>query len=308
MKHQKALSFSSTRNKICLKLVDDKTNVSRDQSIPFEVNSNALNKTTTSVVVHQKMVSKASLDQMSTNFDTFRNSKTIRNSVEQAPFRLSNLTVSNNFETLRSSPRKQRRDRKSRNKLKNNYKTLDKKQFVTLNNRILGSNDLCMKQSIPSQKVKKYNFNTCVKDIKVHGSKSIKGITVYKGPLAAGYSIGSPRGLTPLKRKANSRLTSFSNSQDKNFLSVEKPRARVMRHSVGTFTKVQSRESSVSDSSKLYKASLVLPGTSTLIVSQDILSNNLRQSCNTLASPFSSTTRSSIKRAKIAPNPVNSFS
>lgn len=143
-------------------------------------------------------------------------------------------------------------------------------------------------------------------------------MTIYKGPTAQNYSINSPVLFSPTKSKHNSKLTSFT-SLEGNII-YEKSTTKPIRKSCHL---VKDNNSSVQEGSqeklKLYKANSVLPGTSNLMISQDMQymknstdslqfkSYHARNTMSAMASPFSSSARSSLKRAKLMSNHAESI-
>lgn len=156
-------------------------------------------------------------------------------------------------------------------------------------------------------------------------AKSIQSIKVYKGPIAKAFSINTAS-VYPTSKNKN---IDIENNSKNSSLVIESKNLEPIKN----FTLLKFGDSSpitnykplrnstiVKDYSKwvpnlafekpieLYKAHSLLPGTSNLRISQDIPKNYFRGSYHTLESPFSSSTRSSLKRAKLLENPIANFS
>jgi hypothetical protein len=136
--------------------------------------------------------------------------------------------------------------------------------------------------------------------------KSIQSVTVYKGPIAKAFSINLDSAVSPDRNK-DKGLSAYSSFEEK-LASPEKPSYAPVRRSVGIkdykeFKPKRPTENAPRD----YKASKILPGTSNLIISQDIPKGAFRNSWANFGSPLSNSTRSSLVRTKFAENPSTSF-
>ena len=156
-------------------------------------------------------------------------------------------------------------------------------------------------------------------------AKSIQSITIYKGPIAKAYSISTTGVYTSPKNnmeeyenysKNSSLLIDSKNREPKRNSTLQAKieaspisNSKPMRHSTLAKDYERSTSNFIDGSTvELFKASSLLPGTSNLRISQDIPKNYLRGSYHTLESPFSSSTRSSLKRAKLIENPIANYS
>lgn len=137
-------------------------------------------------------------------------------------------------------------------------------------------------------------------------AKSIKSITIYKGPIAKTYPINVPPNDSPSKRNFESKLTSAVSKEDDS--SPFKLAFKSLRSSIGTGNMKELNLKLTDEKPLMYKANTRLPGTSTLIISQDIPHSSLRNSCHLIESPFSTSNRSSLKRPTLAEKPISCFS
>lgn len=106
----------------------------------------------------------------------------------------------------------------------------------------------------------------------------------------------------------NSLDQEFKSSQPASILSKKrviatKTNSTPMRHSIEHQRLVSFSEESCVTPFKLYKANTLLPGTSNLMVSQDISAIPCRNSLNIFPSAFSNSTRSSVQRRKLIDKP-----
>lgn len=157
-------------------------------------------------------------------------------------------------------------------------------------------------------------------------AKSIQSIKVYKGPVAKAYSINAvsvyPNNISKVaepestSKNNSSLLIEPKNHEPKRNFTLLKladwspvSNQKSLRNSaiLKNYTK-QISSIGLEKPIELYKASSLLPGTSNLRISQDIPKNFFCGNYSTLESPFSSSTRSSMKRVKLIENPISNFS
>ena len=139
-------------------------------------------------------------------------------------------------------------------------------------------------------------------------NKSIQSVTIYKGPMAQKYKVNHQHEFSAPKRSYKGKITSFVNSENQeNKNGFHQRESKPIRHSMGMKDYERFIDPNQAPEKELFKASSVLPGTSNLIISQDI-PKSIRYSSQTYASPFSSSTRSSIKRANMFENINNRIS
>lgn len=161
-------------------------------------------------------------------------------------------------------------------------------------------------RNVESKTGRKFVFNINNQRRTNSAVKNIQSVTIYKGTIAKAFSINMTCATSPEKIKDNdmSARTSF----EEKLASPEKPNFVPVRRSMGIkdykeFKPKRPMENAPRD----YKANKILPGTSNLIISQDIPKGAFRNSWANFGSPLSNSTRSSLVRNKFAENPSTSF-
>ena len=259
--------------------------------------------------------------QTPTTRNTFKSHAFVKNRRTHNECRKNNFSAKKWYEPSKltnKSRQEWQNNAKSRNTLKPNQ-SVYKKRFVTLssNDNVFLPKKKIIRQSLDMFQPVKCDLSGNLKDHKRIGlrssvdrvtnstTKSIQSVTIYKGPIANNMSINSPIKYSKSKSKHFSKQTSFASSKENKNLNQNPSPNNYARASTELQSPLTLRQSMGTDTSRLYKANSVLPGTSTLIVSQDIhwtASNNMINSCQTIASPYSSSTRSSLKRVKLSQN------
>jgi hypothetical protein len=142
-------------------------------------------------------------------------------------------------------------------------------------------------------------FNSGKPKLNNVNKKNIQSVTVYQGSLTFNDS--------PIKVGKAAKANMFW-SFENNGTALQQQRIDPLRRSCGVNQNRYFKSSGIVERPlKIFKANSVLPGTSNLIISQDIESNTLLNSPKTVRSPISISNRSSWIRSKLTESARISF-